>query len=154
LIRTALASFISDWWHRLKLLASLPARLAGLLWRLTWRLASFVLDFLGSIFRPALRFLSFVFFVLATVSFVADFTPVLSATGEYRSTTVFEHIAAVAPTTLDGLKGTIAGLKPAWLWPNLVFFLLGLPTSLLLFVLGATCAIGGRRKHRISVYAN
>lgn len=132
--------------------AALPWRAVKGVFRFTVALVSSLLDFAGSIARPALRFLAYVFLVVAVVSFVKDLTPVLSGTGPFRTTSLMEHWRSLAPSSLQQALTAIQGF--AWGMDVIARWLLELPASLLFGVLGGLWALAGRKRERIEVFAN
>ncbi len=120
--------------------------------RLVLAVLSGILDFLGSIIRPALRFLAYVFIIIAVVSLINDVTPVLAGIGPFRSTSLMEYWRGIAPATLQQTLTTIQAL--AWGLPELARFLIELPVSVLFGALGGLCAIAGRKRQRVEIFAN
>lgn len=147
-----LTSFVTALWQSAKGVLGWPLRLLRSLFRLLWAIHLLVLDFLGSIFRPAMRFLAYVFLIVAAISLVADISPMLSGAGPFASVTLAEHWRGVAPSSLQ--QALKASQDMQWGIPGFVRMMLDTPTYLLFGGIGGLCAYAGRRRARINVFAN
>ncbi|MEL7049053.1 MAG: hypothetical protein AAFO75_08865 [Pseudomonadota bacterium] len=145
----SLVAIMGQW---AKGVAGLPWRVVQAGLRLTLSILLSILGFIGSIVRPATRFLAFVFLVVATVAFVADITPSLSGVGPFNSTTFAEHWRSIAKVTLQRTEAGAESLQ--WGVPILLQMVLQTPTYLLFGGLGLLMSLVGRRAHRVNVFTN
>lgn len=138
--------------QRLSRVAILPVWILRTVARLVLAIIAGLADFLGSVARPALRFLTYVFLILAILAFVNDMTPVLSGVGSFKWTTIVSYGRGIAPTALQQVLATIQTLK--WGMADVVRFLIEMPAAILFGTLAGLCALGGRKRKRIEIYAN
>ena len=135
-----------------KSLAGFPFRVLRGMARFILALVIGILRFVGSIVRPAMQFLAYVFFIVAAVSLVADLTPVLSGVGGFESTAFGDHWRGIARVTLQ--KTEAAAETAQWGLPVVLSMLLQTPTYLLFGLVGILCSLAGRRSEPINVFAN
>lgn len=122
--------------------------------RIILKIAVVLIDFIVSVARPALRFLAFLFLLVATVALVADLTPAINGDAAYRSTMFADHWNGIAPRSLEAARAGVAVAPQAWLATYLFERLIALPTSLLFGALGGIAAYAGRRQKRLNVFVN
>ncbi len=122
--------------------------------RIAWKIAVVLFDFIVSVARPALRFMAFVFLLIATVALVADLTPAFNGADAYRSTMFAEHWNGIAPRSLEAARASVMAAPQAWITSYFFEALLALPTSLLFGALGGIAAYAGRRQKRLNIYVN
>ncbi|MEO1207104.1 MAG: hypothetical protein AAFV45_12310 [Pseudomonadota bacterium] len=132
--------------------AALPFHLVRGALRVCLAILVGILGFIGSIVRPAVRFLAFVFLIIAAVALVADLTPWLSGVGAFQSTSLGDHWRGIARVTLQKTEAGAEALQ--WGLPVLLNILLQTPTYVLFGILGAVLSLAGRRSEPINVYAN
>lgn len=132
----------------------IPVHVAAFLMRLCVRLAAFLVRLIDSIARPALRFLAFLFLLVATIALVADATPAFHGISAFRPTPFSEHIAELAPHSLGEVRKAVSETLHPAVWEYGLGVLIELPTFLLFGLLGGFAAYAGRRRQRINVFAN
>ena len=100
------------------------------------------------------RFIGFWLFAGGLVAAVIDGTRSI-ADSQIKLTPLWETLtrSIVAPSQLNLAQGAVQEHVPVigpWLWDAVVLNLLQLPTSLVLFVLGAVLMVVGRKRRRFA----
>ena len=131
-----------------------PFRVCLVILRALLKIVAAVLRGLATVAKPAMRFLTYLFLIIAVVSFVADFTPALNGLKDYSSTTLREHLNDFAPTALEAAKNVAIKNVGAWTWNNIAETILGFSTTLLFAILSGLTAFAGRHREKLEVYAN
>lgn len=103
---------------------------------------------------PALRFLAFVFILVATIALVADATPAFDGFGPYKPTLLMEHWAALAPKSVAAAEQAVSSATHPLLWKIVIAPIINLPTYLLFGALGILAAMTGQRREQLNVFAN
>ncbi len=103
--------------------------------------------------KPAMRFLTYIFLIIAVISFVADLTPALNGVRDYSSTTLGTHWKDFAPNALQEAQKVITIKVGAWAWSSIAV-ILSLPTSFLFGFLAGLTAYAGRHRDKLEVFAN
>lgn len=145
----SLFTIVVQW---VKGLAGLPTDLVRAGLRLIASVIGTILEFIGMIVRPAMRFLAYLLLMIAAVAFVADLTPMLTGVGGFEALSVADHWRSVAPGSLQKFE-TAAGTM-GWVTQRVTAFVLATPTWVVFAVLGGLASLAGRRPERINVFAN
>ena len=132
---------------------AMPVQLAGYLLRLTLQLLALLARIIGGVSRPALRFLAYLFLLVAVVALTADATPVINHVHGFEPTTFAEHVIEVAPQSLTQVRKAVTAVHP-WIWDYGLGLIIELPTFVLFGILGIAAAYAGRRRKQINIYAN
>ncbi len=103
---------------------------------------------------PALRFLAFVFILIATIAFVADATPAFDGFGPFKPTLLVEHWAALAPKSVTAAETAVSTATHPLIWEYAIAPIIYLPTYLLFGVLGVLAAFTGQRREQLNVFTN
>jgi hypothetical protein len=103
---------------------------------------------------PALRFLAFVFILIATIAFVADATPAFDGFGPYQPTMLVEHWSALAPKSVAAAEAAVSNATHPLVWKYTIGTLINLPTYLLFGALGVLAALTGQRREKLDVFIN
>lgn len=136
----------------IKRIAALPFHVIAAFFRFVLSLALTITGFVGSIVRPATRFLAYLLFVIAAVSLVADLTPALAGVGPFETTTLADHWRSIARLSLQ--RAEAAAQNMHWTVPVVLQTLLNSPAFIVLGLAGLACALVGQRRTRINVFAN
>lgn len=103
---------------------------------------------------PALRFLAFVFILIATIAFVADATPAFDGFGPFEPTLLVEHWSALAPKSVAAAERAVSGTTHPMVWNFLIAPIINLPTYILFGVLGILAAMTGQRREQLNIFTN
>lgn len=103
---------------------------------------------------PALRFLAFVFILIATIAFVADATPAFDGFGPFEPTLLVEHWAALAPKSVAAAERAVSNATHPLIWQYAVSPVISLPTYFLFGALGILAAFIGQRREQLNVFTN
>ncbi len=103
---------------------------------------------------PALRFLSFVFILVAIIALVADATPPLDGFGTFEPTLFVEHWRGIAPKSVTGAQQAVSEATHPLVWDVLIASIINLPTFALFGALGILAAMAGRRREKLNVFVN
>lgn len=103
---------------------------------------------------PALRFLAFVFILIATIAFVADATPAFDGFGPYKPTLLVEHWAGLAPKSVAAAEAAVSKATHPMVWKYTIGPLINLPTYFLFGALGVLAALTGQRREKLDVFIN
>lgn len=98
----------------------------------------------------AFRFLASLFLLAALVALVSDLTPVDNDPNGISVTSLQQHLAAIAPATLDSVRNGIGAAG----WNYLLGPLLAIPTFVFFGLLALISGYIGRRRHRVDVFIN
>ncbi len=103
---------------------------------------------------PALRFLSFVFLLVATIALVADATPAVDGFGPFQPTHLVDHMRGLAPKSVEAARIAISNATNPVVWDVGIASLINLPTFVFFGVLGLLAAYAGRRREKLNVFVN
>ncbi|MBU1212266.1 MAG: hypothetical protein KJ587_13460 [Alphaproteobacteria bacterium] len=103
---------------------------------------------------PALRFLAFVFILIATIAFVADATPAFDGFGPYAPTLLVEHLMALAPKSVAAAEDAVSNATHPLVWKYAIGVLINVPTYVLFGALGILAALTGQRREKLDVFIN
>ena len=106
-----------------------------------------------SIAGLALRIFARILLLVAVVALVYDGTRTLAGGSGIVLSSLAEHWQALAPRSLMWLHGVVGRSLPAQIW-EIVMRGLTLPAWLVLGVLGLLLAWIGRKRERVTIYAN
>jgi hypothetical protein len=102
----------------------------------------------------ALRFLSFVFLLLAAVALAADLSRTGAAGGDHLLKSLGQHWSDLAPNAMAAARRTIqTGLGPA-AWDYGLAPALKTPATLAFAAFGLLLGYLGRHRRRINIFAN
>lgn len=102
----------------------------------------------------ALRFLASVFALVAVVALVADATPALNGTGNFKATPVIGYWQQLAPASLTSAREAVTKTTVPWLWDPLLTSVLGLSAPVLFGLLAIVFGYLGRRREDFRVHIN
>lgn len=145
----SLITVVSQW---IKGLAGVPLDVMRSILRVALSILRGVLDFIGMIVRPAMRFLAYTLLMIATVALVADLTPLLAGMGGLDMATVGEHWRGIAPGSLQKVQAAAGG--SGWFVARALAIVLESPTCVVFALLGGLASLAGRRPERVNVFAN
>lgn len=117
-------------------------------------LYSGLLNLIVSIGLPALRFLAFVFLLVAAIALVSDATPELDGYGRFEPTLFVEHWRSIAPNSVASAQKAVSDSTHPIIWSFGIAPLINLPTYLIFGVLGVLAAVTGRRREKLDVFVN
>ena len=103
---------------------------------------------------PALRFLAFVFILVATIALVADLTPMLDGFGSFQSTRFVEHWRELAPKSVAASQKAVSDATHPVIWNLVISSIIHLPTFVLFGLFGLAASFAGRRREPINVFVN
>jgi len=103
--------------------------------------------------KGVLRFLAGVFLLIAVIAAVNDVTRSQSADKAVMTST-YEHWSKLAPVTLAAAKGAVERRVHPVVWSWGVGPLLQLPAWGLFGLFALLCALAGRRRREINIFAN
>jgi hypothetical protein len=103
---------------------------------------------------PALRFLSFVFLLVATIALVSDATPMVNGFGPFQPTLFVDHLRGLAPKSVESVRMAISNATSPLVWDLGIATLISLPTFVFFGVLGLIAAYAGRRRTKLNVFTN
>jgi len=127
---------------------------AFLLFRAAIWLAKGTFNLIVGIGLPALRFLAFVFILIATIAFVADATPAFDGFGPYTPTLFVEHWMALAPKSVAAAEAAVSDATHPLVWKYTIGLFISVPTYLLFGALGVLAALIGQRREKLDVFIN
>ena len=125
-----------------------------LLIRATIWLAKGTFNLIVGIGLPALRFLSFVFILIATIAFVADATPAFDGFGPFKPTVFVEHWGALAPKSVAAAERAVSNATHPLVWKFAIAPIINLPTYFLFGALGLLAAFTGQRREQLNIFTN
>ena len=97
--------------------------------------------------------LAWILLLLAVIALTSDLTR--TATGGPRAfTSALSYWQSMSPQSLASTSGFIRKSLHPLLWDAGLLRILILPTWLLLGAIGLLCAVVGRRKRRVNIFAN
>lgn len=120
---------------------------------LVW-MAKGTLNLIAAVGLPALRFLAFVFILVATIALVADLTPMLDGFGPFEPTQFVDHWRALAPKSVTSAQQAVSNASHPLVWDVLIAPIVNLPTFLLFGLIGLGATFAGRRREAVNVYIN
>ncbi len=100
-----------------------------------------------------LRVLAWIFLIVATVAFISDLTR-SSTTGGMVVTSTLIHWKTFAPQSLAAFTSFVQRTLHPLVWDPVLVRLLILPAWVAIGALGLTCAVLGRKKRRVNIFAN
>lgn len=103
---------------------------------------------------PALRFLAFVFLLIATIALVSDATPAIDGFGPFEPTLFVEHWRGIAPKSVASAQKAVSNATHPMVWNFGIAPIINLPTYLIFGVLGLLAAFAGRRREKLNVFTN
>jgi hypothetical protein len=118
-----------------------------------FRAISAVLDGIWMAFKPALRFIAWLFALVATVALVNDITLWQLSGGAFNALSLADHWQTFSPTSLEAVVEATALTAP-WLWNPVLVTVLAAPVWLFFGCLGLALALITRQRDRIQVFAN
>ncbi|MEQ8823304.1 MAG: hypothetical protein RIC14_02920 [Filomicrobium sp.] len=127
---------------------------AILLVRLVFLLIKGTFNLIVGVGLPALRFLSFVFLLVATIALVADATPAVDGFGPFQPTLLVEHLRGLAPKSVEAARIGVSNATSPLVWDFGIALLIGLPTFVFFGVLGLLAAFAGRRREKLNIFTN
>lgn len=101
-----------------------------------------------------LRFLAALFALVAILALVADATPRVTGTGEFRATSIGAHWKTFSPTTLAGAQDGVTRQAGPAVWRAVEGTLLAMPTFALFAGLALISGYAGRHRRRVNIYVN
>ncbi|MDX2287317.1 MAG: hypothetical protein NW217_00650 [Hyphomicrobiaceae bacterium] len=140
--------------HYTRMLVMVPWHVSVFVVRLAWRIVAGLWWLFVSVARPALRFLSFIALIVAIVALVADLTPALNGTADFRPARFAEHWGLLAPRSLDAAEDAVKRALGPLVWDFGLGLLITLPTFLLFGIASAVAGLAGRRRFAVDIYAN
>lgn len=103
---------------------------------------------------PALRFLSFVLILVATIALVSDATPALDGFGTFHPTLFIDHWRTLAPKSVVNAEKAVVSATHPVVWNVLIGSIINLPTFVLFGILGGLAAFSIRRREQLNVFVN
>lgn len=103
---------------------------------------------------PALRFLAFIFILVATIALVSDATPALDGFGTFNPTLFVEHWRGLAPNSVAAAQNAVSNATHPLVWNVFIGSIINLPTFVIFGLLGALAALTGRRREQLDVFVN
>ncbi len=100
------------------------------------------------------RFLAAVFLLVAVIALITDLTGPLSAGQPFSATTVETQWTEMAPATLQSTRAAVVKATAPWVWDDLIWPVLSVPTFLLFGVLALWSGYAGRRRHKVNIFVN
>lgn len=101
-----------------------------------------------------LRFLAALFALVAIVALMADLTPSLTGTGDFKATRFGAHWADLSPSTLASTRAGITQRAGPGVWQAFDTVVLSTPTLGLFAGLALAFGYAGRRRRRVNIYVN
>ncbi|MCH9809372.1 MAG: hypothetical protein K0U74_16725 [Alphaproteobacteria bacterium] len=120
---------------------------------LVW-IAKGTLNLIVGVGLPALRFLAFVFLLVATIALVSDATPAVDGFGPFDPTLFVDHWRSIAPKSVTDARDAVSSATHPFVWNVLIGSIINLPTFLIFGALGALAALTGRRREKLDVFVN
>ena len=118
-----------------------------------FRAISAVLDGIWMTLKPALRFIAWLFALIATVALVNDITLWQIAGGPFKALSLADQWQAFSPSSLEAVIEATAITAP-WLWNPVLVTVLAAPVWLFFGCLGLALAWITRQRQRIQVFVN
>jgi hypothetical protein len=100
------------------------------------------------------RFLASLFLLVAVIALVADATPTTDEPAGFSATSIAEQWEDVSPSSLESAKRGISNATYPWVWDNLIFPILSIPTFVFFGLLALASGYAGRRRNRVNIYIN
>lgn len=125
-----------------------------LLIRAVFLLIKGTLSLIVGVGLPALRFLSFVFLLVATIALVADATPAIDGFGPFQPTLFVDHMRGLAPKSVEAARVAVSNATNPAVWDLGIASVIGLPTFVIFGALGLLAAFAGRRRERLNIFTN
>jgi hypothetical protein len=100
-----------------------------------------------------LRALAWIFLLAAVIALVNDLTRA-NATGLFVQTSLMAYWKTLAPQSLAAFAGFVQRVLSPRLWDPVLVRVLVLPAWMALCAAGLLCALLGRRKRRVNIFAN
>jgi hypothetical protein len=99
------------------------------------------------------RVLAAVLLLVAAIAGIYDATRSMAA-GRLVLASLLDHWSTLAPALLNSAQSAVKRATHPMVWDAGPGWLLRMPASLVLFVLGAALAYAGRRRRHVNVFAN
>ena len=100
-----------------------------------------------------LRCIAWVLFLLAIIALVGDLTRAANG-GSAAMTTVFGYWKTVSPQSVAEAAAFVRRHLHTFFWDQVAMRVLLLPLWLMIAAIGLTCAVLGRKKRRVNIFAN